>query len=178
MTSALQVTWADRPPDSDTRYSRAAEYDATRAKMEKAMGNGGAHRSALRFPLGTAARFPEKFYVSSDGRTWEEVNAEPRAENFGGPAYVPYPRLHHDLRFNGRGRLKAQQVREDTEDLAAWHLASDAHEAAYELWRGTEGYNAYIVACDRHSERSAQFSYTGRARQDKATLAALAPNVA
>ena len=168
MSTALQVTWAERPPDDAWAVSR---YDETRAKMERALARGAMPRSRW----GNIKR--EYPYVSLDGRSWDEVNAGPKAEDFGGPAHVPYPRLHRDNRYM-RSRLKVAQKREDTAAIEAWRIASDARIAAHDVWRETNGYVAYRAACDRHSARAEQFRYTGRARGDKDILAALAPATA
>jgi len=147
------------------------------AAQEKALAQlarGGAPRKArakspaFRVLDSYAATRQKWLYEEAMGRTWEEIDPEPRADDFGGPAYPSYPQAldRYERRRHTRAELRRINAAH-AEAVEAWRIESEAYHAAYDAWKASPEYNAWQAAHRYWATRQEQFAWTGRGRDAK-----------
>lgn len=126
-----------------------------------------AHPVGLSLPGGHD--FPvaqRRAYEAAMGRTWEEIDPEPRQTDFGGPMYPQHPIRPRRL-YDRRAHAQAQAQYDA--DRAQWSDKLYQYQADFAdwYWRASDAYAEWQAARDYWRTRREQFSWTGRSKRDR-----------
>jgi hypothetical protein len=120
--------------------------------------------------LDESARAVQKLrYEAAMGRSWEEIDPEPKPADFGGPASPAYPQMEdygRSYRGSFRGTRAENKRWKAADDVARaeYRAAFDVYMVELDAWKLSDGFVKYESAHKRWYDRRAQFEYTGRGR--------------
>jgi hypothetical protein len=140
---AFQLMLYAEPVHTAYRYNRdTIDADAQAKVLAQLERSGGApRRRKLTRSRSMSDQEQAREYAKVMGRTWNEVDPEPSAEQFSGPKFpdIPY-------------------------DDPAWGDTYAAWRAEHDAWKATPEYDAYQAAMTYWVTRREQFDWTGRGK--------------